>query len=108
MSIISKIVTDRDFQHILDPFCTRDPRYSFSEKFLLFLILAAILNFGGNQKCLIYEWLNSLYVRLYTVPSGDALRQIDAILVGYKTSNVKTTCRKSYPANVFPSVKFDL
>ena len=38
--------------------------------------------------------------RLYTVPSGDAPHRIDAILVGCRTSNVKTTCRKSCPANV--------
>ena len=70
----------------LDLLCTRT-----SEKRLLFQILTAISNFGKNQKCLVYELMNSLYVRLYHVPSGDALRQIYAILVGSKISDVKTT-----------------
>ena len=52
----------------------RDPGYSASEKFLLFPILAAILNFDGSQIYLFYEWLNSLYVRLDTVLSEDTLR----------------------------------
>ena len=47
-------------------------------------------NIGREQKCLISEWLNSLNDTLYYVPSGEALHQIDAILVVSRTSNVKT------------------
>ena len=66
----------------------RDPAYSASEKFLLFPILAAILNLVEIEN-VSYEWLYSLYVRLQNVPSGDALRRIGAILIVSKTSNVK-------------------
>ena len=37
---------------------------------------------------------------LYHIPSGDALHQIDTNLAGSTTLNVKTTCRKSFPANL--------
>ena len=62
-----------------------------SKKFLLYTIPAALLNFDGNQKCLVCEMLNSPYFRLYHVLSGDVLCEIGTILVGSRTSDVKTT-----------------
>ena len=68
--------------------------------FLLFHILTAILNFGGNKKCLVYEWPNFLYVRLHHILTRDVLRQSDAILFVSRTLDVKTTQRKSCAVNV--------
>ena len=91
MSIISKTVRDRE---ILTICCTLWVLET------LYRILTAGLNFSGEQKCLISEWL-ILYMLHYHVPSGVALRRIDTILVGSRTSHVKITCRKSCPVDVF-------
>ena len=85
---------------------TTDPGYNFYEKFLSFRILATLLEFLQRKICLISERLNTLYVTLYHIPSGDALRQIDAILIVSRTSNEKTTCKKT-TCESFASVKFD-
>ena len=50
------------------------------------------------------EFSMFLYVRLYHVPSGDALCRIDAILVGSRPSDVKTTSQKSCPVNALQVV----
>ena len=47
-----------------------------------------------------YEWLNCQYVRLYSVPSRDALCRTDTLLVGSRISSMKTAYRESCPANV--------
>ena len=45
--------------------------------------------------------MNFVYFTLYHIPSGDALHQIDEmILVGSRTSSVKTTCRNLCPVNL--------
>ena len=52
MLIISKALEIEQFQAIFDSFDSIDLGYNASEKkFLIFRILAAILNVGGNQKC---------------------------------------------------------
>ena len=54
-----------------------------------------MLNIVPPRNCyfsgIIYAVLNSHMLDLYHVPSRDALHQTDAILVGSRTSDVKTT-----------------
>ena len=71
-----------NFEQILEPLhWYSTPWMQCLLKMFSFPTFGRHLEFWRRTKCLILEWLNSLYVTLYPVHSGDALHQIDLILV---------------------------